>query len=394
MTEIELLKKQIDILEKENSELKKRWQNQTNHEAITQAEKMKILGELAGGIAHDFNNQLMGIVGYTSLLQKIIKDEKGLRFLEHIKTASKNSTELVGQLLTFARKGPLDEAPVNIHTIINEATSILERTIDKKISVTKKLRAENFTVKGDAARLQNALLNMGLNARDALPNGGTICFRTFNHESQPDLIEIVVEDDGTGIPKSIQSRIFEPFFSTKEKGKGTGMGLAAVFGTVKSHHGNIEVDSSPSQGTKFFITLPTIENTDAAEGDEVPLTMGQGEILVIDDEEMVRSLMTDTLQSLGYKSTTFGEGKQALEYYKKEQKKIVLILLDIVMPTMSGDEVFAELRKINPKCKVLFLSGYVPSEKIQHTIQANNCQFLQKPFTQEKLSHHIAAIIK
>ncbi len=376
---------------------------------LRQSEKMEAIGQLAGGIAHDFNNQLGGIMGFADLLKNRMKnDEKSVSYAEKILSGVRSAADLTQKLLAFARKGKYQEVPVDIHTILQEVKDLLERSIDRRIRIVIDLRASESVVKGDASQLQNALLNMGLNARDAMTDGGTLTYSTekvvldrdffsnrFYSLTHGEYMQIKVRDTGSGMSEEVQQRIFEPFFTTKERGKGTGMGLAAVYGTVKNHLGAIELESGKGEGSCFTIYLPLDKTGVNVSQEEIQqgVVAGSGHVLLVDDEEVIRKLGEEMLTTMGYSVHTVSNGREAVEYYRHHRENVDMVILDVVMPVMGGRETLQELKKIDPDVSVLLASGYsVESEAVQIHEQGVK-GFIQKPFTASLLSGKIAEII-
>ncbi|MDP6543341.1 MAG: response regulator [Phycisphaerae bacterium] len=374
---------------------------------LRQARKMEAIGQLAGGIAHDFNNILTAIQGNAELL-KLDLPETGTptRFTDEIIKGANRAADLTKQLLSFARKGKRQVTPVDVHQTITDTTHLLAHSLDRRIELHLELHAAPSIVMGDPTQLQNALLNLGLNARDAMPEGGSLTCSTRNvtlttedcSERSYDLtpgqyIEISLADTGVGMDIGTQERIFEPFFTTKEMGKGTGLGLAGVYGCVKSHDGSIHVDSTPASGTTFRILLP-LADTDAetalhSDGDEKPVR-GTGHILVVDDEESVRNFASTALRNLGYTVSTCCDGSEAVDCYREEHGTIDLVILDLIMPKMSGQDAFREFKKINPDVKVLVASGFSHTEATQQMLNDGALVLLNKPFQISKLSQAVA----
>ncbi|MBN1799603.1 MAG: PAS domain S-box protein [Spirochaetales bacterium] len=379
-------------------------------ERLLHSEKMEAIGQLAGGIAHDFNNQLSSIVGYIELLQEGVKDRSELvEYTENIMTATKRASDLTAQLLAFARKGKYQTVPVDVHKTIHEVISLLRHSIDKRIVLTTHLHASPPFILGDPTQLQNALLNLALNARDAMPKGGGMTFSTnlvtlnkqFCKQSPFELrpgeyLKIDVIDAGGGMDKETQKHIFEPFFTTKPYGKGTGMGMAAVYGTVKNHKGAIEVLSTVGRGTTIQLYFPHLTlKTDIKQppDQKVEIVKGSAHVLLADDEEMIREVGSIMLNSLGYKVSLCANGAEAVELYKKAWHHIDLIILDMVMPKKSGMETFLELKKINPHIKAILSSGYGADSQVQKILKAGVIGFIQKPFRRKDLSDKIIEVL-
>ncbi len=375
---------------------------------LEQARKLEAIGELAGGVAHDFNNQLAGISGYAELLEVDLaeKDPELAQFASSIMQCVKHSSELTSKLLAFARKGKAQSVAVDVHGVIQEVVAMLEHSIDRRIRVLQHLDADTDTVDGDPSQLQNMLLNLGINARDAMPGSGDLTFATEVVEldaafcrRDPATIEpgrylqILVSDTGCGMSPEIQKRIFEPFFTTKEKGKGTGMGLAAAYGTVKNHRGTISVYSELSRGTTFKVYLPLISDlgkTQAVPPPHAVVPADAAHILLVDDEESVRTVGEELLKRMGHRITTCVNGREALASFRECWQDIDLVILDMVMPEMGGEETFLAMREINPNLVVLLSSGYSLNGQAQHMIQTGVKGFLQKPFKRHELMRAVS----
>ncbi len=364
-------------------------------EQLHQAQKMDVVGQLAGGVAHDFNNMLSGIMGSAELLSCEIGDNpRQKRYIELIIESAKRSANLTSQLLAFSRKGKTISTPVHIHDLIRAAMDLLERSIDKNITIVTNLNAENSFTIGDPTLLQNAILNLSINARDAMSNGGTITISTSNVILDTDLIrnnsfnlepgpyiEIDVADTGSGIPNEIISKIFDPFFTTKPSGKGTGLGLSGVYGTMRDHKGAVIVYSEPDTGTIFKLYLPqSIESLGVTEQKEILVTKGSGCILVIDDESIIRNTAHGILMTAGYDVILAEDGISGIDIYSSEKERISLVVLDMVMPKISGKETFLRLRNINPDVKVIFSSGFYNEGTINELLNSGVKGFIQKPY--------------
>ncbi|MBN2443306.1 MAG: PAS domain S-box protein [Spirochaetales bacterium] len=375
-------------------------------ENLRHAEKMRVIGQLAGGIAHDFNNQLTGIMGCADLLkQKLIHDPELFEIVSTIVKSASRSAELTQQLLAFARKGSKITTQIHIHTMLEELISMLQRSIQKKINISLHADAGMDIVDGDASFLQNALLNIALNARDAMPGGGEFIIRTKTEEitttdnrlldvTPGSYICIEMEDRGTGIPQEILSRIFEPYFTTKENG--TGMGLAAAYGSIKQHGGTINVKSESGKGTCFSVFLPLTPHITPVEENHVDTgNASKSEnrtIMIIEDEEHVLKATSFILDHYHYKTVEFLDAIRAIEYYKSHYREINVVLLDLVMPAIDGEEVFEELKKINPEVSVIVMSGYSINSQVQDVLDKGAKGFIQKPFKAKTLIEQLATI--
>lgn len=381
--------------------------------AFYQSQKMEAIGTLAGGVAHDFNNLLTGILGHAELLKTDGADQKErTRSVQTIETAAIRARELTSQLLGFARKGHYQKVPVSINRVLHDSISFLQRTFEKNIEIDFEDCAEELVVSGDPGQLSQVFLNLSVNARDAMPIGGTLKFQLSrqvldqsakNATALSDLkgllpgdyCKVVVSDTGIGIPKSEISRIFEPFYTSKPQGKGTGLGLAMVYGVTESHGGTITVTSQEGVGTTFVIYLPLSEEKYIApetNGDK-ELARGHGNILVIDDEALVRDMVEAMLSNLGYQSAFAVDGHDGVNYYREHHQDINLVIVDMSMPNMGGLECIERLIEINPKVKVILSTGYsqdsIPSELEKPNISG----FLQKPFRLKELAQMLADIL-
>ncbi|WP_051284193.1 PAS domain-containing hybrid sensor histidine kinase/response regulator [Desulforegula conservatrix] len=374
-------------------------------EKLRQSQKMDAIGQLAGGIAHDFNNMLSGIIGGAELLTMMLPSDSPLR--KHagiVLKSAEMAADLTEKLLAFSRKGKILKSDLDVHELLVSVIAILERSIDKNITIETAMDAQTSLVTGDAALLQSAFLNLGINARDAMKEGGTLVFsssltfldesfcRTNNYSIQPgEYIEIDVRDTGAGIPKSLMQRIFEPFFTTKDPGKGTGLGLAAVYGTVKEHGGAIDVFSEEGIGTVFRIYLPlSVSVNGSAEPDAGSVISGSGLILIVEDEDIVRSTAKELLENLGYNVLVASCGEEALEIYAHNKADISLVFLDMVMPGINGRETFKKLKIINPEIKAVFTSGFAHEGALINLSETGVFGFIQKPYRISELGKTVA----
>ena len=378
-------------------------------EQLRQAQKMEAIGQLAGGVAHDFNNLLAGIMGYAELLKYALHgNPEAVRSTDAILDTSRRAAELTRQLLEFSRSGSMQTVPVGMHEIIREVTGLLEHTIDRRIRIRHRFDAPSDVIMGDPAQLQNTILNLGVNARDAMPDGGEIRFISDLVEldesfspTRADVVqpgtylEITVADTGTGIPPEILERIFEPFFTTKEVGKGTGLGLAAVYGIIKRHGGTIRIDSTPGEGTRFKLYLPladVLEQQPDTPGTD-RLIRGTGRILLVDDEAVIRNMAWTMLTQLGYEVVLAEDGTDAVDVYTDTWRDIDLVILDVVMPRMSGTKALGILKQINPDIRVLVSSGYTGGGEFRELADAGVMGTLQKPFVMSELSRRVAEVL-
>lgn len=378
---------------------------------LQHAQKMDAIGQLAGGVAHDFNNQLSAISGFAELISYSTKEEETEKNAKLIIEAAQRSAELTRQLLTFSRKKDFKTNPVDINQIMNETILLLQRSLNKNIRIETRFEDPSMIILGDATLLQNALLNIAINARDAMPQGGWILFssskkmldeffcRSFSQQILPGPYAVVsIEDNGLGMDSDTLKRIYDPFFTTKPQGKGTGLGLTAVYGTVKSHKGTIECYSEPGRGTRFTLYLPCSQTPELISPTPSlsPPVRGikQASILFIDDEPLVQTLGYEMLKYLGFNVHLFSSAKEALGYYTKHWKNIDLVILDMIMPEMGGIELFNHLRQVNPEIRSILLSGYAFNDSIQNGLENGITDYLQKPFSLSDLQSKVDKTLK
>ncbi len=374
---------------------------------LLQSQKMEVVGQLAGGIAHDFNNMLAGIMAAAELLKmRLPADEKNHKMVDTIIEATTRSADLTRELLTFSRKGTALSKPVNIHEVITAVTNLLERTIDRKIQLSVRLERGMPVVMGDQTQLQNALLNLGVNARDAMPQGGTLTYTTAVKNLDESVcrslglvlepgsyLEITVSDTGIGMTTEVMEHIFEPFFTTKVVGKGTGLGLAAVYGTVRNHRGDVCVQSELGTGTVFKLFLPMGTEEITSSDHSGDIVTGTGGVLLVDDEEILRDIGRDLLEDLGYTVYLAEDGGRALEVFDRHRDDILLVMLDMIMPKMGGKETFLRLREQDPELKVLFCSGFSRDGTGDELLKLGASGFIQKPYSRSELSRAVAEIL-
>ncbi len=375
---------------------------------LAHSQKMEAIGQLAGGVAHDFNNLLAGISGFAEILSlQLQEDEKKLAHAQKILNAAGRAKDLTRQLLSFARKGKVISSPVDCHEALLTSIGLLERSINKNITITKNLHAQRRIILGDPVQLENLFLNLGINSADAMPDGGNLAFTTINEEIREEItcefgdtlypghyLIVCVADTGCGIDDESRQVIFEPFYTTKHEGKGTGLGLSAVFGTMKEHGGHIQLFSKVGEGTEFKLYFPITDQEATQSLETIPLPGGNETILVVDDENLVLSSTEAILNELGYQVIAAEGGTAGIEEYRRDHKNIDLVLLDMIMPGIDGAECYAELKKINPAVKVIISSGFAKTARIREVEQLGALDFLQKPYSATALSRAIREAVK
>jgi len=394
-------------------------------EHMRQQDRLASLGQLAGGIAHDFNNVLMTIILYTEM----VLDESSLPQdlapdLECVLDEAQEAARLVRQVLDFSRRSPIETRLVNMKAFVQESVDILQRTLPETVHLLLEVGPGEYVVDADPTRVQQVLMNLVVNARDAMPEGGELRISLSSVQVRPgeeppwlgqrpspngqrpspngfplpNWVCLAVSDTGTGIPPEVLPRIFEPFFTTKPKGAGTGLGLAQVYGIVKQHGGHIEVETEVGQGTTFRVYLPAQRATEVEEAPlEEPAAAGVGgkgeTILVAEDEERVRDLSRRILESLGYRVLTAENGRKALEVYRSAEsacpeqgRRVDLLLTDMIMPEMGGKELIRELRKVDPHLRVVAMTGYVLAEDLRQLKEEGSLEVVQKPLDTDTLA--------
>ncbi len=375
-----------------------------------QAQKMEAVGRLSGGIAHDFNNILGVIIGYGEILQDSVKETDPLAgCVKEILGAGKRAATLTRQLLAFSRQQVLEPKVVDLNSIVTDTEKMLRRLIGEDIELSTVLDPNLSRVKADQGQIEQVILNLSVNARDAMPNGGKLTIRTENSEmTEVDVrrysypvkpgryVLLTVTDTGVGMDVATQGHIFEPFFTTKEKGKGTGLGLATVYGVVKQSDGYIEVHSEVGVGTVFKIYLPQVDEPVEVERrsvGEAPAMHGQETVLLVEDEEALCKLTRNILESLGYTVLEACNGAEACEVSRQHRETIHLVLSDVVMPGMNGPALATQLAAQRPEIRVLYMSGYTGQGVGQGVLPAGS-NFLAKPFTRESLALKVRDVLK
>jgi len=379
-------------------------------EQLAHSQKMESIGMLAGGVAHDFNNILAGISGYAQVLSSLIPEEppKLKQYAEKIISSSFRAAKLTRQLLTFARKARCEMKPIDIHECIEHTMGMLKHTVDKRIELTKDLQASQAVVRGDVSQIENCFLNISINARDAMPEGGRLSFATKEVELAQDsftdvtaqvaagkYLQITITDTGCGMDRKTVEKVFEPFFTTKEVGQGTGLGLSSVYGSIKQHGGYILVDSVLAVGTTITIYLPLLElDLDQEQFFTNNIVQsGSGKVLVVDDEEAIRETVSAMLKEMGYEVRVCINGLEAVECYKKDPAAFRFIILDLMMPKLSGIDCFRKLKNINPGLLCLVATGFANNND-EVTIQEEGAAaIIRKPFTIAQLSEAVSKTV-
>jgi two-component system, cell cycle sensor histidine kinase and response regulator CckA len=383
--------------EKERADLESRFQH---------AQKMEAIGTLAGGVAHDFNNLLMAIQGNTSLmLLQMQPDNPCFEKLKNIEQYVMRGSELTRQLLGFARRGKYQANATNLNLLITECSTLFGRT-NKKVSIRLELEEKPWVVNIDRGQIEQVLLNLFVNAWQAMPGGGRLTIKTQNvtvdegkvkgHESKPgNYVRTSVADEGIGMDEKTMQRIFDPFFTTKEMGRGTGMGLASAYGIMQNHGGFFEVESQAGKGSTLSFFLPASPGPVQKESPPEPGQMMKGSetIMIVDDEDIVVDVASEMLNSLGYKVLVAMDGHEALEIYSNQKENVSLVILDLIMPGLSGSHTFDLLKKENPAVKVLLSSGYSLSGEASSIMDKGCLGFIQKPYDIFKLSQKIKEVL-
>jgi two-component system cell cycle sensor histidine kinase/response regulator CckA len=369
---------------------------------LLQAQKMEALGQLAGGVAHDFNNLLTVIAGHTDMLMNEIDDD-GHRDLEQIRLACERAASMTRQLLAFSRRTVLEPKIIDINTVIAQTATMLRRTIGTHIEMTVTAESDLRRVTADPDQLSRVLLNMAINARDAMPDGGRLTIETRNvtvsdgdgGHANGDYVELAMSDTGFGMPAAVKARLFEPFFTTKPQGKGTGLGLAVVDGIVKQSGGWVDVESEVDEGTTFRIFLPATDHHagEARETQESSHAHGTETVLLVEDEAAVREMTQTALQGFGYRVSAAASGEDALRALAETTGGFDLLLTDVVMPDMTGPELADHVRHQCPAVAVVFMSGYTSDAILREGTEAGDKHFVQKPFTTAALATKLRQVL-
>lgn len=399
----------LPAIGRELAEAEMRREHRRSEQKLRQLEKFEAIGKLAGGIAHDFNNVIGAIMGWAELGEdEVVEGSRAHKFFLQIREQSERASRLTQQLLAYARRQVLTPRKINLNAVVSEAMALLQRVIGEQIEVKTLLASDLRATRADPAQVEQVLLNLCLNARDAMPTGGGLLIETRNSDldetycrrngslSPGRYVQISVSDTGVGMDAATLERIFEPFFTTKEKGKGTGLGLATAYGIVKQHLGHIDVYSEIGKGSIFRIYLPAIEESAEArlQTEEVAVRGGNETILLAEDHEGLRRMSHQMLTGLGYSIVLAMDGREAVEKFEANPAKFSLLVLDVVMPRLGGPDAFEQIRKINPSIPVIFTSGYSEeSEILRSILSRSGAQLLQKPYPPRDLARKIREIL-
>jgi signal transduction histidine kinase/ActR/RegA family two-component response regulator len=378
---------------------------------LLQAQKMEAVGRLAGGVAHDFNNLLTAMKGYAELtLNRPGLDPEVRADVDQIHKAGDQAASLTKQLLAFSRRQPLEPKVIDLNDVVVEMDAMLRRLIGEDIELCSNLEGEDVRFRGDSGQIEQVIINLVVNARDAMPDGGRLTIETRKvtldqaacleiHDARPgEFVCLAIQDSGSGIPKDIIDQIFEPFFSTKGPGKGTGLGLAVVYGVIRQHDGWISVYSEPGEGTVFKIYLPASEDDEVPErADEAPelRVRGSGQrILLVEDEEAVRTFATRALRENGYVVCEAASADEALDIFDREAGQFDVVFSDVVLPGLSGIRLVDRLLSLRPDLEVLLSSGYTDQKSQWPVIREKGFRFLQKPYSLPDLLGAIEDIVR
>ena len=381
-------------------------------EALRQSHKMEAIGQLTGGIAHDFNNLLQGIIGALNMVQKRVGEGRigeVDRFVKGALSSAERASALTHRLLAFSRRQPVDPRPVDMNQLIGTMEELLRRSIGEKIRMQIDEGEDLWLVRCDANQMENALLNLAINARDAMPDGGTLTIASSNESfdatqaSIRDLkpgeyVCVTISDSGVGMPPEVQARAFDPFYTTKPIGQGTGLGLSMIYGFVRQSHGSVRIESQVGNGTTIEICLPRFDGNLEPSREQRERTVGAGHagnnevVLVVEDEDVVRLLVVEVLKDLGYRALEASDGAAGLRILQSSQR-IDLLVTDIGLPDVNGRQLADAARAKRPKLKVLFMTGYAESAASGEFLD-KGMQIISKPFTMDKLAAKIREMIE
>jgi signal transduction histidine kinase/ActR/RegA family two-component response regulator len=402
------------LMRHQNAILEKKVEERTqalaeSERQMQQVLKLQAIGTLAGGIAHDFNNILFPIIGYTELtLDDVAEDSQSRKNLEEILKAANRAKELVQQILTFSRQNGRERKAIKVQVIVNEALKLLRASIPKTIDITAAMDDGCNAIMGDPTQIHQVIMNLCTNAYQAMQENGGILEVGLDEVDigYAEMIKRIgikmgrhvhlwVKDNGIGMDAAVMARIFEPYYTTKEPGKGTGLGLSVIHGIVKSHSGFIEVESTPGKGSRFHIYLPTLE--DAAEESEkqagAPETGGKGHILLVDDEETIVAMARQMLEKFGYEVTAFSSSMEALDAFKREPGRFDLLITDMTMPQLTGDQLAKQLLDIAPALPIILCTGYNEMITEDKALKLGIKKFVMKPIVRDEFAAAIRSVL-
>ncbi|TMQ49711.1 MAG: response regulator [Candidatus Eisenbacteria bacterium] len=395
-------------IERELREAQARSERQSLEEQLRQAQKMEAVGRLAGGVAHDFNNILTAILGYSQMIQgQLGAEHELLREVGEVEKAALRAAALTRQLLAFSRRQVLQPKVLDLNVVVDGVESMLRRLIGADVELSLRCGEDLWRIKADAGQVEQVLMNLVVNARDAMPEGGKITIQTANVKlgegregiEPGSYVALAVMDTGTGMDEKTRAQIFEPFFTTKESGRGTGLGLSTVHGIVKQSGGHIAVESAPGQGSTFTVYLPRVEaqaDLERPQQRQEPSASGSETVMVVEDDELVRNVVGDSLRVNGYKVVEVPDRTQALvvaETYGRSNLPVDLMLSDVVTPGMSPGELADRVRGIFPKIRILYMSGYNEHASAYDELIKSEGAFLQKPFTVTALLARVREVL-
>ncbi|MCM8525344.1 MAG: response regulator [Lentisphaeraceae bacterium] len=384
----------LDFTSMKTTELEKK----KLEDQLAQSQKMEVIGTLAGGIAHDFNNMLAVILGYSDLAKNTLpEDAKQINHLNEVIKAGNRAKDLVKQILNFSRQTEIQHVDISLTVIVKEVVKMVKSTLPSNISCEMQVDQESGFVRGDQTQMHQVLMNLCVNANQAMPDGGTLSVKLLNHaENEPcpycktslpgNFVQLSISDTGMGMPESVKKRIFEPYFTTKEVGKGTGMGLAVVHGIINQHNGHICVDSEEGKGTTFNVLLPASKSA-LSKSDTVQFMdyAGKESILIVDDEPMVGELVRETLQLQGYETKLFFNSEEAAKHFAENSESYDLILTDYMMPGLTGDKLAESIRESNENVPIILATGYSNNITKDAALAIGITEFIMKPIVGEDL---------